>query len=201
MTASPVDQLAEALVADRELVAGVGADQWTAATPCSEWTVRDLVNHIVGGNRLFAEILHGDTEALARRQGLLGRDHLGDDPVSAYRSSADELLEAFRQPGVLQQMFTVPVGTVPGVAALQLRLVESFVHGWDLARATGQPVNFPADLVEQALAFTRSKLADLPPGSTAFAPPQPVADDAPAIDQLAAALGRPVAPGRSSAGV
>ena len=68
------------------------------------------------------------------------------------------------------------------------------MHGWDLARATGQPAEFPDDLPERELTFTRGKLADLPPDRRPFAPPRPVADDAPAIDRLAACLGRRATP-------
>lgn len=198
MTASPVDQLTETIAATKQLVAGVTDDQWAQPTPCPDWTVRELVNHLVGGNRLFAEILHGDADALGHRQGGLGRDHLGDDPLAGYRVAAEELLAAVRQPGVLEQTFTLPPGRVPGIVALHLRLVETLVHGWDLAQATGQQTRFPDAIVEQELAFTRGKLAELG-SSRAFAPPEPVAEDAPPIDQLAACLGRAI-PGTSPPG-
>ena len=112
--------------------------------------------------------------------------------MSAYRDSAAGLLDAFRQPGVLEQTVTVPFGTVPGVVALHLRIVEMLVHGWDVARAIGYPATFPDDLAEQALAFSRNKLPDVPADRSPFAPAQPVAEDAPAIDRLAACLGRSV---------
>src|SRR5664280_3461615 len=83
---------------------------------------------------------------------------------------------------------------VPGIAALYLRIVEALVHDWDLARATGQPAELPDDLPARELTFTRGKLADLPPDGRPFAPPRPVADDAPAIDRLAACLGRRATP-------
>jgi len=164
--------------------------------PCTDWTVRDLVNHLIGGNRLFASILCGEQPPGVRHEpsAAAGIDHLGDDPVAAYREAADALLATFRQPGVLEQVFSVPVGPVPGIAALHLRIVEALVHGWDLARATGQPAEFPDDLPERELTFTRGKLADLPPDRRPFAPPRPVADDAPAIDRLAGSLGRRVTP-------
>jgi hypothetical protein len=57
-----------------------------------------------------------------------------------------------------------------GDAALHLRVTELLVHGWDLARATGQPASFPDDLAEQELAFSRSKLADIPAGRRPFGP-------------------------------
>lgn len=193
MTAGPVDQLAEAMDITEQLLAGVREDQWLYATPCSEWTVRELVDHVVGGNRLFARILTGQPmpppQELGRRQGL---DQLGEAPVAAYRTSTDELLTAYRQPGVLEQMFAVPIGTVPGIATLQLRLTEVLTHGWDLAQATGQPASYPDELAEQALAFSRRSLGQLPPGRTPFGTPQPVADDARPLDQLVALLGRQV---------
>jgi uncharacterized protein (TIGR03086 family) len=79
--------------------------------------------------------------------------------------------------------------------ALQLRIVEAVVHGWDLARAIGRRADFPEEIVQQALQFTRAQLGRL--GSTQggrgpFAPPEAVADDAPTSDRLAALLGRRV---------
>nr|MDQ2754242.1 TIGR03086 family metal-binding protein [Actinomycetota bacterium] len=102
------------------------------------------------------------------------------------------------QPGVFEKVVTVPVGSVPGIAALHLRIVEMLVHGWDLASATGQSAQFPDDIAEQSLAFTRAKLADVPADRKPFGPARPVSDDAPAIDRLVACLGRTVTPGRSA---
>lgn len=86
----------------------------------------------------------------------------------------------------------MPFGTVPGIVALHLRITEVLVHGWDLARATHQVARFPDDIVEQELEFTRGRLPDVSSARRPFAPPRPVPDDAPAIDRLAACLGRPV---------
>jgi uncharacterized protein (TIGR03086 family) len=152
---------------------------------------------MVTSNHAFVRILSG---APARAPGSPAPDApasgLADVPdrglVEAYRDSAGALLAAFRQPGVLDRVHTVPIGPVPGIAALHLRITEVLVHGWDLARATGQHAEFPEDLAEQELAFSRRKLGDIPAGRTPFAPPQPVPDDAPAIDRLVALLGRNV---------
>lgn len=188
----PLDQLAQLLDATGELIAGVRADQWNAPTPCTDWTVRDLVNHIVGGNRLFTGILRGEINLQPGGPPRPPIDWLGDDPPAAYRTAATALLEAFGQPGVMQQTFTVPFGSVPGAVALHLRNTELLAHGWDLARATGQATRFPDEVVEQELAFSRSSLGAIPPTRSPFAAPQPVADDAPTIDRLAALLGRVV---------
>jgi len=73
---------------------------------------------------------------------------------------------------------------------VHLRTVETLVHGWDLARAIDRPAPFPEELAEGELAFSRDLLGRIPEGRHPFGPSQPVDDDAPAIDRLAALLGR-----------
>jgi uncharacterized protein (TIGR03086 family) len=187
MAAATVDQLAQVLDDVEPLVATVDGERWAGPTPCTEWSIRQLVNHLVGGNLMFAAIVDGLPVDRS------STDHLGADPVAAYRSAADAVVAAFSRPGALAQVVTVPFGTVPGMVALHLRITEVLVHGWDLARAIGGSTGFPDDIVAQELAFTRTALADVPPGRSPFAPPRPVADDAALIDQLAACLGRSVA--------
>ena len=178
MTAT-VEQLAQALQETSRLVAQVGGTDWGRPTPCSEWSVRELVAHLQGGNDLFAQVLsHRDPSAVGRS--------------TDYPASVEALLAAFGRPGVLQETFVVPVGPVPGMVALHLRLTEALVHGWDLAVATGQSLSFPDETVEQEIAFSRAKLADLPPDRHPFGPPQPIADGTPPLDRLAALLGRHV---------
>jgi uncharacterized protein (TIGR03086 family) len=187
MATDQVDQLAEVLDATGQLISAVRDDHWNAPTPCPEWTVRDLVSHVVRGNYLFAGILAG-LPPVAPPDSSLPPAEL----VISYRDSARDLLAAFRQPGVLDRVFTVPFGTVPGNVALHLRITEVLVHGWDIARATDQRAEFPDDIVEAELAFSHGLLPQIPPGRHPFAPSHPVADDAPAIDRLAACLGRQV---------
>jgi uncharacterized protein (TIGR03086 family) len=186
---APTAPLAAALAGMGTLVEGVPAGQWDRPTPCTDWTVRQLVGHVVGGNRLVTRVLRGGLlpEGLGRRAP---EDQLGDDPATAHRTSADELLAAFAAPGVLAGTYTVPAGTLPGPALVHLRTVETLVHGWDLARATGQQPPFADTLVRPELAFSRDLLGRIPPERRPFGPARPAADDAPAIDRLAALLGR-----------
>lgn len=189
-----VAALHQALDGMGELVAGVRPDQWTAPSTCPEWDVRALVDHVVFGNRAFAGILTGQP---GPPQGDIragrDRDPAGIDPETDWRSSVDELLEAFRAPGVLGRTFRSPLGEMPGAGLAGLRLTETLVHGWDLARSTGQRPPFADGPARAALDFT---LRQLPPGADRsafpFAPLQPVPDDAPALDRLAAHLGRRV---------
>jgi uncharacterized protein (TIGR03086 family) len=184
---SPLSQLSLAVDVTGSVISAVADGQWDSPTPCPGWSVRDLVSHVVTGNRGFTAAVGGQPAAVSED------DSRADGGLpGAYSDSAEAMLDAFGQPGVLEKIVTVPFGSVPGIAALHLRITELLVHGWDLARATGQAVAFPEDLAEQTLAFSVSKLPDVPPDRRPFGPPQPVPDDAPAIDRLAARLGRPV---------
>ncbi|MGI8887450.1 MAG: TIGR03086 family metal-binding protein [Nocardioidaceae bacterium] len=185
-----MDHLVQALDDTAMLVNGIRAEQWTAPTPCIGWTVRDVVRHMITGNDMFAAVLRGDQPSLRDSTAT----HDGADSSADFRRSADGLLAAFGSPGVMERVVSVPFGSVPGVVALHLRLVEALVHGWDIAHATGQPAWFDDEVADQELEFTKATLDGVPPGRTPFGPPQPVADTAPAIDRLAGLLGRTVPP-------
>ncbi len=198
MTA-PVDRLVLALDVTEALIAAVGNDQWPNPTPCPEWNVRALVNHLVFGNRMFAAILRGEPASeLENLRRLRDIDQLGDNPVEAYREAGAALQAAFSQPGVLERVFQAPIGPAPGAVLLHLRITELLVHGWDLAHAIGQPARLPEDLAEEELAFASGQRApDVPRTGHPFGPVQPVTGDAPAIDRLAAHLGRPLSGSRA----
>ena len=180
-----VDDLARASVVVSDLVERTAADQWTAPTPCAQWNVRDLVSHLVGLNLVFVAMLDGSP--VPER----GTDHLGADPAEAYRRSAAALQAAAALPGVLERSQATPLGVATGAERLRWRIADLLVHGWDLGQATGARANLPDDLVEQALTFVRARLPGQP-RTGRFDDPQPISDDAPVIDQLAAFTGRPV---------
>lgn len=184
--AAVLADLDRALAATDGVVAGIRPGQWSGPTPCTELSVRDVVNHLVSGNLAFAALVRG--EPLPDP----GADHLGDDPLVAFRRAGQELREAFARPGALDAVYQAPFGTGPGTALVHVRVVEALAHGWDLARATGQAATFPDDVAERTLAMSRQMLPTRPEGPTApFGPEVPVPDGAAAIDRLAGFLGRP----------
>lgn len=180
--------LDRALAATAAVVAAIEPGQWTAPTPCAELDVRAELNHLVRGNLVFVAIIRGE------QWPAQGTDHLGDDPLAAYQRAAARLRAAFATPGVLETVYTAPFGKGPGSRLAHVRVVEVLVHGWDLARATGQAAaGFPQDVAERALARSRRHLTTRPEGPGApFAPEVPVPADAPAVDRLAGFLGRRV---------
>lgn len=111
----------------------VRPEQWTAPTPCAEWQVSNLVNHMTRGNLNYVSLLDGGSAADFLR--LRDEDALNGDPVGAYVRSVRECAAAFRRPGALRQILDYPLGPVTGEQALAVRATDTTVHTWDLARA------------------------------------------------------------------
>ncbi len=130
------DWHAQALKATGRVVSGIPADRWRAATPCSDWDVRGLVNHLVSGNLWAAELGAGGT--IERVGGRLDGDRLGSDPAAAYAASAKAASDVFHRPGALDAPCAVSYGPVPGSVYAGHRFIDVLIHGWDLAIATGQ---------------------------------------------------------------
>ena len=180
-----LDDLRAAIAGAEAIVAGISAGQWGAPTPCTDVDVRALVNHLVTGNLHFAALISGSLVPEGEE------DHLGAEPAEAFRVAAACLTSALGAPGVLDRTYRLPTGQVPGLDLIEIRLIEHLGHGWDLAKATEQPVPFPNDLAERGLAVARRQLENRRAGgSTAFGAEVEVPAHAPAIDRLAGFLGR-----------
>jgi uncharacterized protein (TIGR03086 family) len=180
-----LDDLARASAVLGDLVDRIAADQWAAPTPCTEWSVRDVVDHLVGTNLVLVAMF--EQGPMPDREA----DRLGADPATAYRRSIAALQTAAARPGVLERSQSTALGTATGVERLRWRIADLLTHGWDLVQATGIIAEIPDDLVDQALTFVRAQL----PNQTRtgrFADPEPIQANAPAIDRLAAFTGRPV---------
>ena len=137
---------ARALESTGAIVAGIPPDCWHDSTPCQGWDVRALVNHVVSGNLWAAELAAGAT--IEDVGGRLDGDLLGSDPALSYTESAKSAAAAFRRPGALDAPCAVSYGPVPGSVYAGHRFIDVFVHGWDLAAATGQGPSLDAGLLE-----------------------------------------------------
>jgi uncharacterized protein (TIGR03086 family) len=136
----------QALESTRRFVAGIEAGQWTNPTPCAEWDVRALVNHVVVGNWWAAELAQGCS--IADVGTRLDGDLLGAVPLQAYDESAAAAARAFERPGALEAPCAVSYGPVPGSVYAGHRFVDVFVHGHDIATATGQDPELDPRLAE-----------------------------------------------------
>lgn len=172
-----------------DLVTGIGEQEWAAPTPCADWDVAALVRHVVVGNRIFVGVLAGrpvNPHALLEEYTSHGARLL---PGDTSESGAD-LVAAFRRPEVMEQAVSIPVGTVPGAVAAEIRVVENVVHGWDLAAATGREPSYDEADVVAALEFSRRAISIVPQGRKPFGEPVAASADAPPLDRLVALLGR-----------
>jgi uncharacterized protein (TIGR03086 family) len=150
----------------------VGTNDWELATPCDEWAVRDLVNHVVGGNFRYAMILQNEEPSAVLATHSL--DFLGADPVAAFRSGFQQVTEAFDEPGALTATVHHPKsGKMSGAHLRVLRVDELAVHSWDLARAICVDDSLDNELVRWL--FDRlGPIQDTIAKSGLYAPPVPL---------------------------
>ncbi|HVV18455.1 MAG TPA: TIGR03086 family metal-binding protein [Pseudonocardiaceae bacterium] len=182
----PMEAFDRAAAAVTAVVAGITDEQYGLPSPCTEWTVRNVLNHIVTGN-LLAEAIVGGQSHPDRSV-----DRLGRDPKRAFADSLAATREALSQPGLMERTVTTPMGEAPGSTLVDMRVAELVVHGWDLATATSQSTDIDPELADRVLRKWQARLGDRPRTLTPFADAQPVGDDASAADRLAAYLGRSV---------
>jgi uncharacterized protein (TIGR03086 family) len=137
--------------------------QWAWPTPCVEWNVRQLVNHMTRGNLNYARLAEGASAAeFLRRRDV---DALGNDQIGAYAESVGTCAAAFADETVLNRTLDYPLGRVSGRQALDIRTTDSVVHTWDLARAIRADERFDPDLVtwaDEHLADTYAGLPETP---------------------------------------
>jgi uncharacterized protein (TIGR03086 family) len=182
-----LDTHGEALREFDRVVHLITGDQWAAPTPCSEWIVRDLVNHLVSEQLWVAHLLAGAT--LAEVGDRYDGDVLGDEPVGAWERAAAEAREAWTAPGVLERRVQLSFGETDGADYCWQMTFDRAVHAWDLATAIGAPQPIRPDVAEELLRTMRPQVEQWQ-GIGLFEAPVAVAEDAPAPDQLVALSGR-----------
>ena len=164
------------------------ASQWTvdkvagatqkldAATPCEDWDVRALLNHMLDTQRYFTGAARGEQGSPPSPSPP---DLLGDDPVADFERGRAELLQAFGEDGVIDK-----TGPSLGIA-----FGDQLLHGWDLARATGQDATMPDGLAEAAYEMIHGRFTD-DQRKGVFKAEVTVDPDASAQDKLLAYAGR-----------
>lgn len=178
-----------ACTSTERILEGVTAAQYQLRTPCAEWDVQDLVNHLLGTLALGAALLGDVAPTVNMAPGELpDRDLVGDDAVKAYRVGVDELLAAAGG-DALARPHTTPLGDMPGSILGGFTTLDIAVHGWDLARATGQPARLDDALAGAVLAFAGQTITD-DTRAPRIGPAIAAGAGASVTDQLVAFLGR-----------
>jgi uncharacterized protein (TIGR03086 family) len=189
MVPEPLVHLSQVLDLAASVIERVRPEQATLPTPCRSWDVEALVAHLVNDTGQFTAAATG-----GRADWDAPTPEIGSDWAGAFRAGSAELRAAWQRAGDLSQEIELPIGRVQKSFVASQQVAEFAVHSWDLATATGQRVQFPAEACEAALAWARTALRPQFRGEEAsgmaFGPEVQVPDDAPAEDRLAAFFGR-----------
>lgn len=166
------------------LAAELAPMQLAAATPCPEWDVRALLDHVLGAGRMFTLVNAG------HQVGPDAGDLVGTDPSSAIADGAKDNVDAWRRPGALDGDRTYPFGTFPAPAALLLNITEVVVHTWDLAKAIDQDPTIDPEVATVVYEFWEPMSLDPMRASGAFGPPIQVDATSSPSHRLLGYLGR-----------
>jgi uncharacterized protein (TIGR03086 family) len=174
-----------------QVVSRIEPDQLGRPTLCTEWTVRDVINHITVGATMFATCVEEGSISDEAFGALMAGDSLGDDYKGAFKAAAGRAVAAFDAPGALDKVVKLPFGEMPAGVALNIAVFDVLTHAADLAKATGQELD-DMELVDTALAAGRQMIGpDLrKPGI--FDEEQPISEQAPKVDRLLAFAGRKI---------
>ncbi|MET8585263.1 TIGR03086 family metal-binding protein [Streptomyces collinus] len=161
MTPSEADLVELDRIAVREAVRVVdlaGEHDWERDTPCAGWTLRRLVAHMTAQHHGFAAAARGEGQDAAHWR----EPHDMSEPAKAHRAAAAAVLDAFAEPGAVEEEFALPElgGSFPGRRAVGFHLVDYVTHAWDVAATLGLRVRLPEDVLGTALAVARRVPAD-----------------------------------------
>jgi uncharacterized protein (TIGR03086 family) len=190
------DELTKFLSAQRafsDRVHAVAEDQWSAPTPCTKWSVADLVAHLVEENRWVAPLMHGldltsagKVVDAARKRPVRGG--IGATLAEEWDDAAVEARNAVSAVGALDRTVDLSRGPTPARGYIAEMVSDLTIHGWDLGRAIGYTEPLPLDLVEAVYDIAKD-MGDLS-YTGMFNKPVTMPDDASTIDKLIALTGR-----------
>jgi uncharacterized protein (TIGR03086 family) len=176
----PIEPLDRTFQHAQRVIAGITPDQYDNPTPCSEWNVRQVLEHAMG-------VVAGMGQALAGSQP--SEFVLANDPGAQFEQIAAETIAAWRTDGVLDQVVHLGAGPMPGRVYANINLLDTATHSWDLAVATGQDASLPDDVA--IAAYEASQMIVSPEiRQGRFGPEVAAPDDADPTQRLVAFLGR-----------
>ncbi len=168
-------------------VHAIAAGQWHDPTPCTDWDVRVLVNHVTVEQLWVPPLVDGST--VAEIGNRLDGDQLGEDPVGTWDAAVRTSLAAFGAPDALDGTVSLSSGDKATAEYCWEMTTDALIHSWDLARGIGADEALDPELVE--LVYERTlPVAEHLQETGLFAPPVPVPDDAPLQTKLLAIFGR-----------
>jgi uncharacterized protein (TIGR03086 family) len=174
-----------------DMISNTSSAQLSNPTLCTEWTVKDLINHMVSGATMFAISAEKGSVPDEELGKLMSSDNVGDDPKGAWDKASKRALTAFDKPGVMEKVVKLPFGEMPAGVALNIAIFDVATHSVDLARATGQKVT-DTELLEGALVIAQQMMGPQLRQPGIFGDEQPCPDNAGVDDRLLAFAGRKI---------
>ncbi|WP_189314141.1 TIGR03086 family metal-binding protein [Streptomyces brasiliensis] len=172
------------------LAEGVTDEQLAAATPCPEYAVRNMLGHLAGLSVAFRDAGRKDLGATTAGAPDATAPDIGPGWREELPKALDELAEAWRDPDAWTGMTRAGGVDLPGAVAAAVAADELVIHGWDLARATGQAYDPDPVVLEASFAFLRAAADNDDRGGGIFGPVAPVPDSAPLLDRAVGLSGR-----------
>ena len=178
-----VKTLEQALERNASLIAQADASKLDNPTPCKDWDVKGVIGHIIGGAQMFTAIVKGEEFKPTAP---------GDDLSGSFLAAKQALVDAFSDPAVFGRTFTFPFGAFPAPAGMGIMLMETFVHGWDLAKGLGVDAEIDPTLAMIILdGVKQSPMSGMrSPEGSPFGLEVSVPDSATPTEKLVAFLGR-----------
>jgi uncharacterized protein (TIGR03086 family) len=174
----------DTLAAKLQAVDGI---DWHGRTPCGEWDVRQLVNHVVVEDLWAPPLLAGRT--LEDVGDAYDGDQLGDDPVAAAIDAAKAAKAAAAEPGVESREVHTSMGLMAAEEYLMQVFADNLIHAWDVAAAIGADRTLPTDLVAECASWFVSQ-QPMYQEFGVVADPVPTSGDADPQTRLLASFGR-----------
>lgn len=172
-----------------EVLANVTDEQLSAATPCSEMRMGDLVTHVGDLAKAFTAAARKEFGPLTDVAPEPAAARLDADWRASYPAHLDDLARAWQEPAAWEGMTRAGGIDMPGDVTAMVALTEVVIHGWDVAKASGQPYDIDPATAEAVLPYVAQVAAEGPVEGL-FGPAVPVGDDAPPQDRIIALSGR-----------
>ena len=181
----PTEQLAYILPTLSATVDRIQTMQMNDPTPCSEFTVHGVLNHMMVGGASATYWFQGEEAPELKPPGVYGWV-----PAAEFREVMDELLDAVKSDGAMERTLSTPMGEMPGETFARLLAFDGLVHGWDLASSTGQTFEVPPAVITSVDQFARGALSPEMRDGDTFKEATVAPDDATPFEGLVAFSGR-----------
>ncbi len=181
----PTEQLTYILPTLCATVDRIQTMQMNDPTPCTKFTVHDVLNHMIVLGGSFAFLFRGEAAPELKAPAANG-----SVPTVEFRKVMDDLLEAVKSPGAMERTISAPVGEMPGSTFARFVAFDGLVHGWDIATAIGLSFELPPAVIASVDEFARSAVTSEMRDGDTFKDATIAPDDASPMERLVAFSGR-----------